>query len=120
VAFPKIAFPDDNKDSADIFLVIAQSGASAKDLFFKHLDHRTEIPLHPFWSYWLWEILLQKGWLIPLKTLVGDYQGYLVEIEKDELIDLPFKKRLSRQWLSHLKAATDPFISQLKWAVEKP
>jgi hypothetical protein len=25
--------------------------------------------------------------LTPLKTLVGDYQGYLVEIEKDELID---------------------------------
>jgi hypothetical protein len=38
VAFPKIALPDDDKDSKDIFLVIAQTGSLAQDLFFKHLD----------------------------------------------------------------------------------
>ena len=55
VTFPKIALPDDNKDSTDIFLIIAQTGLLARDLFFKHLDHRCQIPLHPLWSHWLWE-----------------------------------------------------------------
>jgi len=85
VTFPKIALPDDNKDSKDIFLVIAQTDSSAQDLFFKHLDNRTDIPLHPLWSHWLWEIFSKKCWLTRLKTLVGDYQGYLIQIDEDEL-----------------------------------
>ena len=87
VTFPKIALPDDNKDSKDIFLVIAQTGSLAQNLFFKHLDNRTQIPLHPLWSHWLWEIFSKKCWLTPLKTLVGDYQGYLIKINEDELKD---------------------------------
>ena len=87
MTFPKIALPDDNKDSKDIFLVIAQTGLLAQDLFFKHLDHRTEIPLHPLWSHWLWEIFSKKCWLTRLETLVGDYQGYLIQINEDELAD---------------------------------
>ena len=87
VTFPKIALPDDNKDSKDIFLVIAQTGSMARDLFFKHLDNSTQIPLHPLWSHWLWEIFSKKCWLTPLKTLVGDYQGYLIQINEDELTD---------------------------------
>ncbi len=85
VTFPKIALPDDNKDSTDIILVIAQTGLLAQDLFFKHLDNNTDIPLHPFWSHWLWEIFSKKCWLTRLKTLVGDYQGYLIQINEDEL-----------------------------------
>jgi hypothetical protein len=87
VTLPKIALPDDNKDSKDIFLVIAQTGSMARDLFFKHLDNSTDIPLHPLWSHWLWEIFSNKCWLTPLKTLVGDYQGYLIQINEDELSD---------------------------------
>jgi len=87
VTFPKIALPDDNKDSKDIFLVIAQTGLLAQDLFFKNLDNSTDIPLHPMWSHWLWEIFSNKCWLTRLKTLVGDYQGYLIQINEDELAD---------------------------------
>ena len=87
VTFPKIALPDDNKESKDIFLVIAQTGLLARDLFFKHLDNHIDIPLHPLWSHWLWEIFSNKCWLTRLKTLVGDYQGYLIQIEEDELTD---------------------------------
>ena len=87
VTFPKIALPDDNKDSKDIFLVIAQTGSMARDLFFKHLDNSTQIPLHPFWSHWLWKVFSNKCWLTRLKTLVGDYQGYLIQINEDELSD---------------------------------
>ena len=87
VTFPKIALPDDNKDkdSKDIFLVIAQTGLLARDLFFKHLDNSTDIPLHPLWSHWLWQTFSKKFWLTRLKTLVGDYQGYLIQINEDEL-----------------------------------
>jgi len=87
VTFPKIALPDDNKDSTDIFLIIAQTGSLAQDLFFKHLDNSTDIPLHPLWSDWLWEIFSNKYWLTRLKTLVGDYQGYLIQINDAELSD---------------------------------
>ena len=87
VTFPKIALPDDNQDSKDIFLVIAQTGSLAQDLFFKHLDNRTDIPLHPLWSHWLWETFSKKCWLTRLKTLVGDYQGYLIQINEAELAD---------------------------------
>ena len=87
VTFPKIALPDDNQDSKDLFLVLAQTGLMAQDLFFKHLDDRTDIPLHPLWSHWLWETFSEKCWLTHLKTLVGDYQGYLIQINEDELAD---------------------------------
>jgi len=59
----------------------------AQDLFFKHLDNNTDIPLHPVWSRWLWETFSKKSWLTRLNTLVGDYQGYLIQINEDELTD---------------------------------
>ena len=84
--FPKIALPD-HKDSKDILLVIAEHSLLAQDLFFKHLDNNTELPLHPVWSPWLWETFSKKSWLTCLNTLVGDYQGYLIKIDEDELTD---------------------------------
>lgn len=87
VTFPKIALPEDNKDTKDIFLVIAQTGLLAQDLFFKHLDSITETPLHPLWSDWLWEAFSKRSWFTHLATLVGDYQGYLIQIYEDELSD---------------------------------
>ena len=59
----------------------------AQDLFFRHLDNNTDIPLHPLWSHWLWKIFSKKCWLTRLETLVGDYRGYLIEIDEDELTD---------------------------------
>ena len=87
VVIPKIALPE-NKDPKDMFLIIAEDNQSAGDLFFKNLDHRIEIPLHPIWRYWLWDAFIEKDWLTPLKTLVGDLKGYLVEIDEDELKDI--------------------------------
>ncbi len=87
VTFPKIALPEDNKESKDVFLVIAQTHSLAQELFFKHLDNNTDIPLHPLWSDWLWDTFSKKCWLTRLKTLVGDYQGYLIQINEDELKD---------------------------------
>ena len=70
-----------------MFLVLSQHTLVAQELFFKHLEERTEIPLDLLWSGWLWRMFLEKGWLIPLESLVGDYQGYVVEINEDELKD---------------------------------
>ena len=56
-----------------------------KDLFFKHLENKTEVPLHPVWSHWLWKTSSEKDWLTSLNTLIGNYQGYLVEIYEDEI-----------------------------------
>ncbi len=83
----KIALPD-NKDPKDSFLVISEDSSSVKDLFFRHLENKTEIPLHPVWSRWLWKTFLKMGWLTPLDTLVGDFKGYLVEINEGELKDI--------------------------------
>jgi hypothetical protein len=67
--------------------VLAEDRSSAKDLFYRHLDEKTDIPLHPDWSGWLWRTFSNSGWLVPLECPVGDYQGYLVEIDEDELKD---------------------------------
>ena len=86
VILPKIALPGNNQPK-DMFLVLSQHTSVAQELFFKHLEERTDIPLHPLWSGWLWKIFSERGWLTPLESLVGEYQGYLVEINEDELKD---------------------------------
>ena len=86
VILPKIALPGNNEPK-DIFLILSQSTSMAQELFFKHLEEKTEIPLDPSWSGWLWRIFSEKEWLIPLQSLVGEYQGYLVEIYENQLRD---------------------------------
>jgi len=86
VILPRIALPGNNKPK-DMFLVLSRHTSAAHELFFKHLEERTEIPLHPSWSGWLWGIFLDKGWLTPLDSLIGEYQGYLVEIYENQLKD---------------------------------
>ena len=77
---PKIALPG-NEESNDVFLILAEDNSLAESLFFKHLEEKTEVPLHPAWSHWLWRTFSERGWLTPLEALVGEYQGYLVEID---------------------------------------
>ena len=86
VILPKISLPGNNEPK-DVFLVLSQHTSVAQELFFKHLEERIEIPLHPLWSGWLWKEFSEKGGLTPLDPLVGDYQGYLVGIYEDELRD---------------------------------
>jgi len=86
VILPKIALPG-NTEPKDMFLILSQSTSVAQELFFKHLEEKTEIPLYPSWSGWLWRIFSEKEWLIPLQSLVGEYQGYLVEIYENQLTD---------------------------------
>ena len=84
VIIPKIALAE-NEDPKELFFIVAENDPTAEELFFKNLDHRTELPLHPLWQHWLWDAFIQKDWIIPLKTWVGGFRGYLVEIDEEEL-----------------------------------
>ncbi len=68
------------------FLLITKDPEKRKDQFFRCLDAKTEVPLDPSWTEWLWELFGDKEWLISLKTLAGQNQGYLVSLCSDELI----------------------------------
>ena len=82
VIIPKIALEDKAKDT---FMVISDDDLAIENLFFRHLDHRIDLPLHPDWSGWLWNRFKEHHWLISLETLVGDFKGYLVDIDQTGL-----------------------------------
>ncbi len=89
VVIPKIAMPLGNESSEPTgdFMVIAENEKAIIELFYKHLEEKSEIPLHPSWIQWLWSTFLENGWLTPLICKVGTIQGYLVEVFEDELKD---------------------------------
>ena len=84
VIIPKIALAE-NKDPKELFFIVAENDPTAEELFFKNLDYRIELPLHPLWQHWLWDAFIKKDWITLLKTWVGDFKGYLVEIDEAEL-----------------------------------
>ena len=59
VVLLKIALPG-NKEPKGTFLVLSEDSSLVKDLFFKHLENKTEVPLHPVWSHWLWKTFSEK------------------------------------------------------------
>lgn len=83
---PKMALPN-YEESKDAFLILAEHTSSAMALFYDHLEEKTETPLHPAWSDWLWRLFLKEAWLTPLDTLIGGYKGFLVDIYEDDLKD---------------------------------
>ncbi len=67
------------------FLLINEDPLKVKGPFYSHLDQKTEVPLHPDWTDWLWKLFGKKGWITRLKTLVGRYEAYLVNFHQEEL-----------------------------------
>jgi hypothetical protein len=89
VVFPKLALPKDDEESQSRFFILAQDEDELLSLFFRHLDEKTELPLHPSWDRWLWDTFeREEGWLLESKTLAGTWQGYLVEFNHNRLHDL--------------------------------
>lgn len=82
VIIPRIAFPEKSENP---FLVLVQDDFQVERAFFRHLDYRLELPLHSSWSQWLWDIFQDMDWLVPLETLVGNLQGYLVDGDQGAL-----------------------------------
>ena len=87
VAIPKMALPRQNEENkTDDFLLISKDPGELRKQFYNHLDLKTEIPLHPSWTDWLWELFKTNEWMVNLETLIGDYNGYLVSIHHAELL----------------------------------
>jgi len=88
VVLPRAALPHNNEDQSRFF-IFTQGSEPVQGLFFKHLDEKTETPLHPSWADWLWKAFEeQDGWLTELCTLAGGFQGYAFSFNQAELHDV--------------------------------
>jgi hypothetical protein len=98
IVIPKLALPNTEEEKENQFIVITKEYQDIRTLFFRHLDEKTEIPLHPSWASWLWKTFeRQDDWVIELSTLVGDYKAYMFYFNPTELHDLiakAIKKRV--------------------------
>jgi hypothetical protein len=89
VVLPKLALPKKDEEKQNRFFVITKKDQNILTLFFRHLDEKTEIPLHPTWASWLWRTFKkQDDWFIALHTLVGNFKGYLFDFHPTQLHDL--------------------------------
>jgi hypothetical protein len=112
IVFPKLALPKNVEDEQNSFCIFTNCGNSGNggnggkggnggngqgdkmnqdrlNLFFRHLDEKVDIPLHPSWSALLWEMFSeQDDWLLELKTLAGSYKGYLFKFNPKHLHDM--------------------------------
>jgi hypothetical protein len=89
VIFPRLAMPNNDEDTKNSFFIFNKE-AEVSGLFFRHLDEKTHIPLHPHpsWDKWLWDLFIREDWLLELKTLVGNFRGYSFEFNPKNLNDL--------------------------------
>jgi len=88
VVYPKLALPKNDKDKQNSFYIFTDKNKKNEllSLFYRHLDEKIDIPLHPSWSSRLWQLFKeQEEWLIELKTLVGTYCGYSFEFNIKQL-----------------------------------
>jgi hypothetical protein len=89
VAILKLALPSIDDGTRNSFLVITKDDRETRPLFFRHLDEKTELPLHPSWTEWLWNTFdQQEDWLLEQTTLAGDFKGYLFKFNPEYLKDL--------------------------------
>ena len=89
VVLPKLALPKNDEEKQNCFFVIIKEDQDVLTLFFRHLDEKTEIPLHPTWASWLWKTFKkQDDWFIELQTLAGNFKGYLFDFHPTHLHDL--------------------------------
>jgi hypothetical protein len=89
VLFQKIALPKSDEERQDTFFVVTDNEEGLLSLFFRHLDERTDVPLHPSWNKWLWRTFeKEEGWMLEGKTLIGPYHGYIFEFSQTRLHDL--------------------------------
>ena len=80
-ATAKLAPFGDNKE----FLLVSRQ--RVREGFYSRLDNETDVPLHPDWTEWLWNLFLEEGWIRRLTTLAGTREGYLVSVCPEALRD---------------------------------
>jgi hypothetical protein len=87
IVLPRIAMSKQNgENKSKEFLLISKDPTKVKEQFFRHLDENIEIPFHPGWTDWLWELFETKEWITTLKTLAGNYEGYLISLYHEEVL----------------------------------
>ena len=111
VLFPKLALPKSDDEGENTFFIVTDKTDELLTLFFRHLDEKTDIPLHPSWAKWLWKTFEgQDGWLLEAQTIVGSYQGYLLEFNHENLHDLVSEA---------IRKRAPEVINCMKWKGEK-
>jgi len=89
VLLPKLALPESEDQNQNSFFVFTKESRTKQALFFRHLDEKTDIPMHPTWTGWLWQLFEeQEGWLKILTTLAGNYKGFSIYSNPKALHDL--------------------------------
>ena len=89
VLFPRLALPKGDEEHQNKFFIVTDKRDELLTLFLRHLDEKTDIPLHPSWAGWLWKTFEgHEEWLLEAQTIVGSYQGYLFEFHQENLHDL--------------------------------
>ena len=87
VLFPKLALPKNEENGQTSFYLFTKAEDDAFRLFIRHLDEKTEIPLHDSWEKWLWEVFLENEWILELETLAGSYRGFSFVFNQKKLQD---------------------------------
>ena len=85
---PKLALARHDEEEKNRFFILTRDQSQMLTLFFRHLDDKTDLPLHPDWSGWLWKTFQAEGWLQELQTLAGDFTGHQVLFYQDRLEEL--------------------------------
>lgn len=67
------------------FVIITKTAEDPKNLLFRNLAHRSELPLHESWRRWIWATFEHFEWIIELPGY--RMKGYQIEYNDDDLAD---------------------------------
>jgi len=88
ILFPKFALPKNDEEDANTFYIFEEEHEDITAIFFRHLDEKSDIPMHSSWARWLWETFARQEWLTELCTLAGTYKGYSFWFNPKQLQDV--------------------------------
>ena len=87
--YPILTLPRNTDEEQNRFFIFTDTNGEKREKFFRHLDEKAEIPLHPSWTKWLWHLFEdQYEWLTELETLAGNFRGYSFRFHPKKLQDL--------------------------------
>ena len=89
LAYAKSALPQSADDDQGLgILLLGPDFERIKAMLYRHLEHKTDLPLHPSWTDWLWEKCLEQAWLRELTTLAGGFTGFAGELFPEKIEEL--------------------------------
>jgi len=105
--YPILTLPKITEEEQNRFFIFTDTNGERRERFFRHLDEKVEIPLHPSWTKWLWHLFQdQHEWLTELETLAGSFRGYSFRFHPKKLQDLISKA---------IKNKTPEIVECMKW-----